>query len=81
MVQEAVEDSCGCGDIADEFTPILNGSVGCHHGGFGFVSTHDDLEEVFAGFGWELLDAHVVDDEQVALEVFAHDAFVFVEEV
>jgi len=44
MVQEAVEDGGCSGNIADEFTPIFNGSVGGHHGGFGFVSAHDDLK-------------------------------------
>ena len=30
---------------------------------------HDDLKEIFSGFRRELLDAHIVDDKQVAFEV------------
>lgn len=73
-MKESVEDSRGSGDIADEFAPFLKGPVGGHEGGFSLVAAHDDLEEMFAGTVWQLLDAHVVDDEQVALEVAFHDA-------
>ena len=51
MVKEAVEDGGGSGDIANKFTPFFEGTVGCHEGGFDFISAHDDLEEVFTGFG------------------------------
>ena len=76
MVEESVEDGGGGRNIADEFAPFFEGTVGGHEGGAEFVAAHDDLEEVFAGFGWELLNAHVVDDEQIAFEVAFQGAFV-----
>ena len=76
VVEKAVENGGGGGDVADEFTPFFEGAVGGHEGGAEFVTAHDDLEEVFAGFGWELFDAHVVYDEQVAFEGAFQGAFV-----
>ena len=76
MVEEAVQDGCGGGDVADELAPLFEGSVGGHQGRAHFVAAHDDLEEVFSGLGRQLGDAHVVDDKQVAFEVALHCAFV-----
>lgn len=69
VVQEAVEDGGGGGDVAEEFAPFFEGAVGGHEGGAQFVATHDDFKEVFAAFGREVFDAHVVDDEEVTAEV------------
>ena len=74
MVKEAIEDGGGGRDITDELTPFFEGTVGCHECGFDFISAHDDFKEVFAGAGRELLYAHVIDNEQVALEVTLHHA-------
>ena len=63
VVEKAVENGGGGGDVADEFTPFFEGAIGGHERGEELVAAHDDLEEVFAGFGRELFDAHVVDDE------------------
>jgi len=76
VVKEAVEYCGGSGDIADKLSPFFEGPVGGHEGGFDFISAHDDLEEVFARFRRKLFDAHVVDNEQVALEVSFHHALV-----
>lgn len=48
VVQEAVEDGGGGGDVADEFAPLFDGSVGGHECGPVLVAAHDDLEEVLA---------------------------------
>jgi len=74
VVQEAVEYGGGSWYVSDEFTPFFEGSVGGHQGGAHFVAAHNDLEEVFAGLGWELGDAHVIDDKEVAFEVAFHGA-------
>ena len=81
VVQETVEDGRCCWNIADEFPPFFNGPVGGHHCGSGFVSSHDNFKEVFTGFGRQLFDSHIINDEQIALEVFGHDAFVFFKEI
>ena len=80
MVQEAVEDGGGSGNIANKLAPFFEWPVGGHQRGAHFVAAHNDLKEVFSGFGRELGDAHVVDDEQVALKVSFHCAFVFLVE-
>ena len=69
MVEKTVEDGGGRGHVSDEFSPFLDRAVGCHQGGAGFVTAHDDLEEVLAGFGGELFDAHVIEDEKVGFEI------------
>ena len=64
-MEKAVQNGSGSGDIADEFAPFFQRAVGGHQGRAQLVAAHDDLKEVFAGFGRQLLDAHVVDDQQV----------------
>ena len=73
VVQKAVEDGGGGGNVTEEFAPFFEGAVGGHEGGAQFVAAHDDFEEVFAAFGRELFDAHVVDDEEIAAEVVVED--------
>ena len=51
VVDEAIQDGCGRGDIAYEFPPFFQGAVGGHERGLRFVAAHDDLKEIFAGFG------------------------------
>ena len=75
-MQKAVEDGCGRRHVFDELAPFLQRPVGGHQSGAHFVASRDDLEQVFAGLGRKLGDAHVVDDKEVALEVALHGALV-----
>jgi len=70
MLEESVEDGARGRDIADEFAPVLNGSVACHDRGAEFIAAHNDLEKIFSGLVWKLFKAHVVDNEQIAFEIF-----------
>jgi hypothetical protein len=79
MVKEPVENGGGGGHIADELTPILEGAVGGHEGGAVFVAAHDDLQQVLTGVLGQLLQSHIVDDEQVGLEVMAQETVLLVE--
>jgi len=72
MVQEAVEDSACGGHVAQELAPVFKRTIAGHDGGAVFVPAHDDFQEVFAGVGGQRFEAHVVNDDQVGLEVFAH---------
>jgi len=54
--------------VVEELTPFLNGAIGDHHRGTGFVPAKDDLQQAFPGLGWEGLDAKIINDEQVGLE-------------
>lgn len=78
VVQEAVENGGGCRDVADEFTPILEGAVGGHERRAIFISAHDDFEEVLSGVFREFLQSHVVDDEKVGLQVLAKEAVLLI---
>jgi hypothetical protein len=48
MLQEAIQDRSRGGHIANEFAPVLQGSVRGHHRAFDFVATEDDLEQAFS---------------------------------
>lgn len=54
MLEESVEDGARGRDIADEFAPVLNGSVACHDRGAEFIAAHNDLEKIFSGLVWKL---------------------------
>ena len=71
MVQEAVEDCRGGGHVLQEFAPVLGRSVAGHDGGFVFVPAHNNLEEVLSSMFGQLLEAHVIDDEQIGFEIMA----------
>ena len=44
-----------------------------------FVAPHDDLEQHFAGAAGQLLHAHVIDDQQVGLQIPREHFVVFAE--
>jgi len=79
VVQEPVKDGGGCGDVVEELAPILERAVGGHEGGSVFVAAHDDLEQVLPGMLGQLLEPHVVDDEEIGLQVLAQGAVLLVE--
>ena len=79
MVQEPVNDGSGGGHVGQQLAPFLQRAVAGHDGGAVFVATHDDFQQVFARVFGQLFEAHVVNDDQIGLEVFAHGAFLLVE--
>ena len=79
VVEEPIEDSGGAGYVADELAPVFEWSVAGHDGAACLVSSHDDLEEVFAAAFWELLHAHVIDDEEVGPEVSCEGGIVMID--
>ena len=50
MMKQAVEDRAGGRDIAEQFAPFFDGSIGSHHGGPVLVTAHDDFQEDLATF-------------------------------
>ena len=74
MVEESVENGGCCGDVVEEFAPFFDGAVGGHEGGSVFVTAHDQLQEYFPGLGRQGLEPHIINDEQVDLEVPFEDA-------
>lgn len=77
MLEESVEDGARGRDIADEFAPVLNGAVACHDSGAEFIAAHNDLEKIFSCLVWKLFESHVVDDEQIAFEIFVESGIGF----
>ena len=73
VMQEAVEDGSGGGHVLKQFAPVLERTVARHDGRARLVAAHDDFEQILAGVLRQGAQAHVVDDEQVALEVGLQD--------
>jgi len=69
VVQEAIEDGAGGGDVLQQLAPVLEGAVAGHDGRAVFVTSHNEFQEVFASVLVQLLQAHVVADEKVGIEV------------
>jgi hypothetical protein len=53
-MEEAVEHRRDRGVVAEQFAPIFNGPVRCQDGAGLFVTTHDELEEIFRAVGGSL---------------------------
>ena len=70
LMEQAVEDGAGGRDVASGACPFVDGTIEGHQGGAVFVAAHDDLQEDFAAFWRQDLKSHVVDDEQIGLEIF-----------
>src|ERR1035441_804885 len=64
VMKEPVEDGTGGGNVLQEFAPLFDRPVAGHDGGSIFIAADADLENGLAGVPGELLEAHVVDDEQ-----------------
>ena len=73
MMQESVKDCCGGGDVTDQFAPLFQRTIRCHHRSLQLVPSHYHFKKVFAGTFRQRLDAHVVDYQQVRFEIFIHD--------
>ncbi len=73
VMQEAVKDGRGGRYVADQLAPLFQRTIRCHHRRLQFVPPHDHLKKVFARPLGQRLDAHVVNYQQVALEVFVHN--------
>jgi hypothetical protein len=69
VMQEAIQDGGGAGDVAEEFAPVFEWTIARHDGRARFVATQDDLEQAFTGAFWQLLHTHVINDEQIGLEI------------
>ena len=57
--------------VAQELSPFFDGTIGGHQGGAVFIATHDDLQEDFAAFWRQDLEPHVINDEEIGLEIFS----------
>ena len=63
-MQQPIEHRADCGDIAQQFAPVLDRTIGCEQRAEAFVAAHDDLQQILGGGMREFAHAEVVDDEQ-----------------
>jgi len=70
VVQEPVQDRRGRGNIAEQLAPVFQWSVRCHYRGFCLIPPHDYFKQILAGAFGQLLDAHIVDYQEIGLEIF-----------
>ena len=71
VMEEPVQNRSGSGHVIQEFAPFLNWPVGSHESGFIFITTHHDFKKHFAGFGRQDLESHVINDQEIRLEITA----------
>ncbi len=64
MVEEPVEEGRHGGGVAEEFAPVVDGSVRGQDRGRAFVAAHDHFEQIFGGGGGQLPHAEIVDDQE-----------------
>ncbi len=64
VVEKPIEHGGDGGSVAEEFSPILDGTVRGEEGAGALVTSHDELEKVFGGCGRELFHSEVVDDQE-----------------
>ena len=60
MMEQAIKDGAGSGNIAQEFTPFFDGTIGGHHGGSVFVAAHNEFQEDFPTFLRQDFKSHVI---------------------
>lgn len=77
VVQESVEDGPGGRNVLKQFAPVFEGTVAGHDGGAGFVAAHYDFQQILSGMLGQLLQSHVINDEQVGFEVTAQQPVAF----
>ena len=73
-MEQSVQDGAGGRHVAQELSPFFDGTIGSHQGGAVFIATHDDLQEDFAAFWRQDLESHVINDEEIGLEIFCQQA-------
>lgn len=64
VMQQAIEHGTDCGCIAQQFAPIFHRPIGSDQGAGAFVTTHDDLQQIFSRCERQLTHAEIVDDQQ-----------------
>ena len=47
MVQEAVQHGGDGRDVAEQFSAVLDGTVGSHQGAGALIAAHNDLQQLF----------------------------------
>ena len=78
-MQQSIKNCGGAGHVLQQFSPVFDWAIRRHHGRTRLVAPHDDLEQDFSTAARQNLNSHVVDDEQIRLEVLGQHAIVPIE--
>ena len=70
VVKEPIEDRSGGGHVGEELAPFFQGPIARHDGRTVLVAAHHHFQQVFAGMFGQLFEAHVINDDQIGLQVF-----------
>src|ERR1035438_3034788 len=49
VMQQAVQHGGDGGAVAEQFAPVVYGSVGCEKSAGAFIAAHDDFQQFFGG--------------------------------
>ena len=64
VMQQAVEHGGDGGDVAEQFSPVFDGTVRSQQCAGALVAAHDDLQQILGRGQRQLAHAEVIDDEQ-----------------
>ena len=65
VFEEAIENRGGRGDVAQELTPVLGGSVGGDEGRRLLVTSDEDLQQILGRVGTELAHTEILEREEI----------------
>ena len=64
MVQKTIQHGGDGGTIAEQLSPVFNGSVRCDQRAGSLVASHDDFQQFLGGGQRQLAHSQVVDDKK-----------------
>lgn len=64
-MEDPIEQSRDGGDIAQEFAPVFDRSIGSDDGTRALVTAHDEFEEIFCGVVGKFAHTEIIDDKEV----------------
>jgi hypothetical protein len=64
VVQKTIQHGGDGGAIAEQFSPVFNGSVRCNQSAGSLVASHDDFKQFLSGGQRQLAHSQVIDDEK-----------------
>jgi hypothetical protein len=63
-MQQAIQHGGDSGAVAQQFAPVVHGSIRCEKRTGTFIAAHDDLQQFLGGGQRQLAHSQVVDDQQ-----------------
>ena len=70
MLEQPVQYRPGGRDVSNEFSPVFNRTVAGHQCRTQFITPHYHFKKIFAGIFRQLFESHVINNEQIRLQIF-----------